>query len=519
MRVSLKSVLYWSFFLVSLLLVVQFLSGLQAAPIVWGEEGLALSEELWGHIYKLWAALKRYIYWILAGYILIAAFVILLEEQNPDRAILWLAVLLLFPFIGLAAYVVFGPNAQSVRHRWRVHRISRRKRSAGGGIHLESVGLERLLAASCNAVPTKRNDVEILLDGDATFGAIEKALYNAKRYIHMEYFSVASDGLGRRIKDVLLARAKEGVTVRFLYDSVGSWHIGRDYLDDLKKGGVEVQAFMPTAFARYRSGINHRDHRKIVVVDGEVGFLGGLNIGDMYMGLNPKMGHWRDTHMALRGEAVMHLNHAFLLHWGEGTGKYMDYRRFQYAPPADSAATPVQIATSGPGREFRAIADGYFYMIAQAKRRIWITTPYLVPGSAIANALTVAAKSGVDVKIIVPSKADHTLVFWATQFNIDQLLPYGIRIFSYKNGFIHSKTMVADGKTASIGTANLDVRSLEVNYEIQAFVDCTRTAEKMERIFLDDLEECEEETIAKRRKFPLYKKVQAGVGRLWSALL
>lgn len=523
MRFSLKSVLLWSFFLIVLLLLTQFLSGLQTSPIVWGEEGLSLSHELWGHIYALWAVLRRYVYWILGGYALLAALVIFLEEQNPDRAIIWLATLLLFPFVGLLAYIVIGPDVRSVGHRWRVHRTSRRRSRVRALGEVEGPdaksGLERLLAASCGAVPTKRNSVEMLLDGEATFGAIEKALYNAEDYIHMEYFSIASDGLGTKIKNLLLERVKAGVSVRVLYDAVGSWHMGRPYIEELRSAGVEIEPFMPTAFARFRSSINHRDHRKIIVVDGRLGFVGGLNIGDMYLGLKPKMGYWRDTHIQVSGEAVRELNREFLSHWGQCTGKYMDYHGFAYVPPTEADTTPVQIATSGPGKDFRAIADGYFYMIASAERRIWITTPYLVPGSSICTALIVAAKSGIDVRIIIPSEADHTLVFWASQFNVDQLLRSGVRIFSYRNGFIHAKTAVMDGAIVSVGTANLDTRSLEVNYEIQAFIRSRSVAEEFERAFLDDLEKCHEETLANRQNRPFYKKVQDAVGRLWSSLL
>jgi cardiolipin synthase len=304
-----------------------------------------------------------------------------------------------------------------------------------------------------------------------------------------------------------------------LYDSVGSWRLGRDAIEELRGVGVEIYPFMPTAFARFRSGINHRDHRKIVVADGRVGFVGGLNIGDMYMGKDPKMGNWRDTHIQITGEAVRELNRAFLAHWGQCTGKYMDYRRFFYAPPTEMETTPVVIATSGPGKDFRAIADGYFHMISTARKRIWITTPYLVPGASISTALSIAAKSGVDVRIVIPSKADHTLVFWASQFNADQLLRNGVRIYSYRNGFIHAKTAVMDGEVVSVGTANLDVRSLEINYETQAFIRSRDVAEKFESAFLDDLEKSEEETLAKRRARPFRNKLQAAVGRLWSSLL
>jgi cardiolipin synthase len=523
-RISLKTLLCGSFFLFVTLLAVQFLASLEMSPLVWEDGGLSFSRELWGHIDALLGTIRRYIYWILGIYVFVAAGVIFLEEQNPDRAIIWLGMLLLFPFVGLAAYVIFGPNIGSVPHRWRIRKTFRRRINGLGTEKTDFVNsamteLEHLLAVSCGAVPTAHNDVDLLLNGEKTFRAIEKAIYNAVDYVHMEYFSIASDELGTKIKELLINRTKSGTKVRVLYDAVGSWHLGRDSVTEMKNAGVEIHPFMPMAFARFRSGINHRDHRKILVVDGRVGFVGGLNIGDMYMGKDPQMGNWRDTHIQITGEAVQELNHAFLDHWGECTGKYMDYRRFSYALPAEMEKTPLVIATSGPGKDFRAIADGYFHMITSARKRIWITTPYLVPGEVISTALAVAAKSGVDTRIIIPSKADHTLVFWATQFNTDQLLRSGVRIFSYQDGFIHAKTAMMDGEVVSVGTANLDERSLEINYEVQAFIRSHNVAAKFERSFLDDIEKCEEETLVKRRVRPFRQKLQAAVGRLWSSLL
>ena len=323
--------------------------------------------------------------------------------------------------------------------------------------------------------------------------------------------------------------------VRFLYDAVGSWHIGREYVGELRAAGVKVRAFMPVAFARFRSGLNHRDHRKIVVVDGGVGFVGGLNVGDMYLGGDPRMGRWRDTHLRLEGPAVRELERVFLELWGQcvggadKTGGKTDEAECGGPESGENGGedgkkdvvegVPVQIASSGPGPAFRAIADGYFQMIASARRRVWITTPYLVPGEALSNALSIAARSGVDVRVIIPSKADHTLVFWASQFNVDTLLRNGVRVFSYKGGFVHAKTMVADSEVASVGTANLDVRSLEINYEVQAFMRSRELAAQLETAFLDDQELCEEESLSGRRSRPLIQKVQAAVGRLWSALL
>ena len=522
MRVSLRAVLWYTLLLALAFVCWRYLASLRESPLRWAEGGLALSEEVWGQLRSLWNAVRRYVYWILGAYAVVAALTVFFEESNPDRANLWLFTLLLFPFVGLAAYLFFGPNVRSVPHRWRVFRSSRRRRKGHpfGASHEAANGLERLLEVSSGAVPTTGNAARILLDGEQTFSAIEETLASARSVIHMEYFSVARDKQGTRIKDLLIDRVRAGVKVRFLYDAVGSWRIGREYVEELRAAGAEVRAFMPAAFARFRSGLNHRDHRKIVVVDGGVGFLGGLNIGDRYRGEDPRLGRWRDTHLRLEGPAVRELDRVFLELWtqcidGKAVCEVQEPQsQTQGNPSPEREGVPVQIASSGPGFAFRAIADGYFHLIASARRRVWITTPYLVPGEALSNALSIAARSGVDVRVIIPSEADHTLVFWASQFNADTLLKNGIRVFSYKGGFIHAKTMVADSEIASIGTANLDVRSLEINYEVQAFMRSKELAAELETAFLNDLELSEEESLAGRRGRPLVKKVQAAIGRL-----
>lgn len=522
MRISLRVVLWYTLLLMLAFVCWRYLASLRESPVRWVQGGLALSQEIWGQLNALWGAIRRYLYWILGAYAVMAALTVFFEERNPDRANLWLFTLLLFPFVGLAAYMFFGPDVRSVPHRWRVFRRSRRRRRGRGRVSSDAPnGLERLLEVSSGAVPTCGNKLRLLLDGEETFSAIEEALISARHSIHMEYFSVAHDELGMRIKDLLVDRARAGVRIRFLYDAVGSWRIGCDFVEELRAAGVEVRAFMPVAFARFRSGLNHRDHRKIVVVDGEVGFLGGLNVGDMYLGRDPRMGRWRDTHLKLEGPAVSELDRVFWELWEQCVGPVAerDGCELRASPPPREGGVAVQIASSGPGPTFRAVADGYFQMITSARRRVWITTPYLVPGETLSNALSIAARSGVDVRVIVPSKADHTLVFWASQFNVDALLRNGVRVFSYKGGFIHAKTMVADSEVASVGTTNLDIRSLEVNYEVQAFVRSKSLAADLEAAFLDDLEQCEEESLAGRRGRPLVQKAQAAVGRLWSALL
>ena len=369
---------------------------------------------------------------------------------------------------------------------------------------------------------TYDNNVKLLLNGVETFSAIKEALSNAKHRINLEYFIMSDDEIGRSIKEILSERSRAGVKVRVILDAIGSWHLGRKFISELRNSGVNVHVFMPLTLFNLRLSLTHRDHRKIITVDGHTGFLGGLNIGDVYLK------QWRDTHLRIKGDAVAELDRIFFRMWDslnlkknktspeELNSKIIDISNLNKNNNSD---VPVRIAASGPGKEFRIIADEYIKIILNAKKRLWITTPYLVPDEKLLNAFYKAASKNVDVKIIIPFKANHILVSWASQYNIDRLLEHGIRIFVYQDRFIHAKTLIADELAASVGTTNLDMRSLEMNYEVQAFVYSSKLVKELENAFLNDLEHCSEENLNTRLNRTLIQKIQAKIGRFWSAVL
>ena len=365
---------------------------------------------------------------------------------------------------------------------------------------------------------TLNNNIRLLLNGHETFSALKDALTHAERSINLEYFSFHDDETGNAIKDILTERAGKGVTVRMILDSAGSWRLSKRFKRELKDSGINLQMFMPLTLQNLNSRIIHRDHRKIITVDGITGFLGGFNIGDVYLK------QWRDTHLKIDGDAVSELERIFFSMWNKNKNKnknsgHDDSELFRPCINGSCDNVPVKIIAGGTGNEFRAVADEYVRIINCAKKRIWITTPYFVPDKKFLNALCMAALNGVDVRIIIPSWSNHPLVSWASQSYIDSLLTNGIKIYVYRDRFIHAKTMIADSHVASVGTANLDALSFEINYEVQAFVYSTRLVRELEDVFIQDLSNCTEETKEKRINRPLTSKIKSGIGRLLSSYL
>lgn len=356
---------------------------------------------------------------------------------------------------------------------------------------------------------TSNNNVKLLLDGDETFSAVRETLTNARHNINLEYYLICDDRTGSSIKDILMERSRAGVRVRILFDAFGSWRLGRRFIEELRGSGAEVRSFMPLTLRNIGRGIIHRDHRKIITADGHTGLLGGVNIGDIYLR------QWRDTHLMIEGGAAAVLDNIFADMWNMSGSNH-------YEPIGGEKGTgniPVKIAASGRGKNFRAAADEYIRVINKATRRIWITTPYLVPDKKFLDALHGACRRNVDVRIIIPSSSNHTLASWASQYYIDGLLKHGIRIFIYRGRFIHAKTLIADDIIASVGTANLDTLSFGVNYEVQAFVYAENIVRELEGVFIRDLEHCTEETPENRKNRPLVQRMKERTGRLLSPFL
>ena len=490
-------------------------------------EGRSAGESLVYFMGRLPAFAGEYLIAFAWVYGLFIAGLIFLEEKNPDRTIAWLLVLILLPVVGFILYMFFGPDIRGRGYFRKLKRKNRRIRRKGDqapdragikGIDRESDGkTANLLSKSARALLTAGNSVKMLLNGEETFSAITEALKEAKEYIHMEYYSIANDKTGNEIKDILIEKAEAGIRVNLIFDSVGSWNLGAKFVNSLKNAGVKVHSFLPVSFPRLRRELNFRNHRKIVVVDGVVGFMGGLNIGDMYVSGEPGMGFWRDTHIELKGPAVSCLDDIFRADW-----VFCDKAPLEYgeAPlPAPSGDSTVQIVASGPNKNWKPILHGYFSLIANARESVWLCTPYFVPGVPLMTALTVAAMSGIDVRVMIPHKTDHAIVYWASLSNIEELLRAGVKVYRYEKGFIHSKILIADGSVVSVGTANLDARSLEINFEVQAFIYDSTVAADFIAAYERDMEESSQFRLYKWRQRPLRQKILESAGRLWSSQL
>ncbi|MGI6251946.1 MAG: cardiolipin synthase [Aminivibrio sp.] len=490
-------------------------------------EGKTISEALSHFIGRLPGLATEYLFAFAWTYGLFVAGLIFLEEKNPDRTIAWLLVLILLPVVGFILYIFFGPDIRGRGYFRKLKRRNRRIRRKGDhpsdesnrkAIAYESDGKTAiLLSKSARALLTTGNSVRMLLNGNETFSAIIQALKNAKEYIHMEYYSIANDKIGNEIKDILVEKAASGVRVNLIFDSVGSWNLGAKFVNSLKSAGVRVHSFLPVSFPRLRRELNFRNHRKIVVVDGAIGFMGGLNIGDVYMSSDSPMGFWRDTHIELKGPAVSCLDDIFRADWAFCDKTPLEDGEMPVPEPMGEST--VQIVASGPNKNSKPILHGYFSLIANARESIWLCTPYFVPGDSLMTALSVAAMSGIDVRVMIPHKTDHAIVYWASLSNIEELLRAGVKVYRYEKGFIHSKILIADGSVVSVGTANLDARSLEINFEVQAFIYDPEVTEAFISAYEQDMEESSQFRLYRWRQRPLRQKILESAGRLWSSQL
>lgn len=421
---------------------------------------------------------------------------ILSTKRKAVPAVAWIVTVVSLPYLGLLFYWLFG--YQSVRRpleRKRRHAAAYRQRKKEERVFRpgsealdprwrdlsEAAGKRGASALSAG------NDVVLYHDGASTFDAMLDAIKNAKRHVHMEFFIFRADNLGKQFLEALAERARAGVEVRLLYDAVGCWGLSRRSLLGLKQAGGEVAPFLSLSLLRRRVQINLRNHRKLLVVDGEVAFTGGFNIGDEYLGLDPFFGRWRDTFLKLRGPAVRSMQRVFIEDWSFASG--LELEENDYVVPAHAVGDVVaQIATSGPDQEAKTIREAYFAAIVSAARRVWIATPYFVPDGSLLDALCFAARNGRDIRLVVPFRPDKWLPFLAGRYYWRDVIAAGVKIYQYTGGFLHSKLMIVDDDWASVGSANFDNRSLYLNFEMTCLMISAQKVTELEAAFLRDLE-------------------------------
>lgn len=480
---------------------------------------------------RLFLALSLIIYTISLSLGIILVF---FERRNPTVTIAWLMTLIFLPIVGFILFVFFGQNfSKNKRLRlkieednfhkyiWRQEtKLENNRMNYSNPEIIKYQDLIRLNLIGNESLYSEDNLVEVYVDGKQKFDALLESLVAAKKYIHMEYYIFRSDDIGRKILRILEQKASEGVEVKMLYDAIGGINLSSYFFNELKKHGGQVASFFPSFLYYFNLRINYRNHRKIAIIDGKQAFVGGFNVGDEYLGLSKKFGYWRDTHLKIKGSAVSDLQRQFLLDWKFASQKPMKYDEYKYFPkPKVKGNTGIQIVSSGPDSIWTSIKDGYFKMITSANKNIYIQTPYFVPDESILQALKVSALSGVDVRIIIPDKPDQPFVYWASYAYVGELLNSGVKCYTYNKGFIHSKTIVIDSLVSSVGTANIDVRSFNLNFEINAFMYDKSLAEKLEQHFIDDLTFCTEITLDLYNKRSTNIKIKESISRLLSALL
>ncbi|OZI10424.1 cardiolipin synthase [Bacillaceae bacterium SAS-127] len=467
--------------------------------------------------------------------IALSSVVIFLERKDASATWAWLMVLFFIPILGFILYLIFGQNLSRQRlFDWDDKKkigIDATIKKQMEDIHLgqfdfrnphtaENEDLVSMFLRNNDAILTEDNDLTIYTDGREKFNALLNDMRQATDHIHLQYYILRLDNLGSEIIKLLTEKAKQGVEVRILYDEMGSRGVRKKHFKELMEAGGLVEVFFPSRLPLINLRLNYRNHRKLVIIDGKFGYVGGFNVGDEYLGLDPKFGYWRDTHLRIEGTAVHSIQTRFILDWNQASIDHrIDYSEHFFPHKPSHKDISMQIVTSGPDSEWEQIKSGYIKMISSAKKSIYIQSPYFIPDASLLDALRIAALCGVDVRIMIPNKPDHMFVYWATYSNVGELIKAGAKIYIYDNGFIHAKTIVVDEKLSSVGTANIDVRSFKLNFEVNAFIYNYETGKKLAQIFEDDMKLSFELTEEKYQNRSTVIKFKESVSRLLSPIL
>lgn len=463
---------------------------------------------------------------------IIAIYILIKDGQSPVRIWTWILIILVFPILGVVLYVFFGMNLrkqkmfdlkkeidydQFEKFIDRYSEEAEQKILIRDDVTTRYIHLIRLLTRVNSSLLTFNNKVKILNDGPETFEAIFEACEKAERYIHLQYYIFIDGELADRFATLFEKKIKRGVEVRLIYDALGSWDLSNKMISRFREIGVKLFPFMPVRFGRL-ARLNYRNHRKILIVDGIIGFTGGINVDDKYIKGDEDLGHWTDTHLMIHGMSVNFLHFVFLSDWLFVTGENLiKPEMFNIMDPIGE--TPVQIVSSGPDADYPNILQQYLYILYQAKEYVYIVNPYLIPDSRLSMAIKTVALSGIDVRIIVPRNSESSMIHWTVQSFFGRFLNAGVKIYLFQEGFIHSKVIISDDSVCSIGTANLDIRSFEQNFEVNALIydkEVTMTMKKQFSLFQNNSKPLTLEEHASR---PNIDRVKEKLARLSSPLM
>jgi cardiolipin synthase A/B len=487
---------------------------------------------------QIWDFLQAIYYFLLPIFfianIFFAITIIFGERKSPTRAVSWLLALLLLPFLGFFLYLVFGQNYRKEK-MFSLKNESDQKLTDLMESQIKEVKADEdkltdrwsgayhrmalLLLQNNRAVITTNNHLTPYTDGKAKFAALIEEIKNARDHVHMQYFILKDDGLGRDILKALTERARAGVEVRLLVDGVGSGGLPKHFYDEFTAAGGKHAVFFPSLISYFNFRVNFRNHRKIAVIDGETAFIGGFNIGDDYLGLDKKWGYWRDAAVRIKGTGALVAQIRFFLDWNFASKeKFEAHERYFHQSSLPEAST-IQIVSGGPDTGWNPVKESYLKMINTAVESVYIQTPYFIPDESVMDALRIAALSGIDVRIMIPAVPDHMFVYWASHTYIQELLDSGVRAYTYDNGFLHAKTIVIDGLAASVGSANWDIRSFRLNFETNALIYDERVAGEFKQAYLNDLAVCTELKPEWYASQSWYFRTRASFSRLFSPVL
>ena len=477
--------------------------------------------------------------WLLAHLVVLNMFlsvvIIFFQRRKPATVWTWLLVLYFIPVLGFGLYLILGQDHRKSR-MFRKKEIEEELKFAvrrqeeslsRNQMHFHDEQMQRfqgLMLYNLNAaesVLTDNNDVRIYTDGLQKFEALAEEMERAQKYIHIQYYIIRNDAVWQRLLAVMIRKAQQGVKVRVLYDSMGCRMMKKADWQHVREAGIEVGEFFPALFGKLHLRVNYRNHRKIVVIDGRVGFLGGFNVGQEYVGEVPKYGYWRDTHICIEGAAVTSMAVRFVMDWNYATKQnlFQEDTLFEIPRYQREGKIPLQIISSGPDSLKQEVRNNYLKLINEARDHIYIQSPYFIPDETIITALIMAVQTGVEVKIMIPCKPDHPFVYWASYSYLGELLEAGAKCYVYENGFLHAKMVTIDGLVSCCGTANMDIRSFQLNFEVNATIYSAETTQELEQAFQQDLEAAVEINLSVYRKRSVKIRIKEQVCRLLSPIL
>jgi cardiolipin synthase len=457
--------------------------------------------------------------------------VIFLENRDPTKTIIWLLILGVLPILGALLYLIFGRvvrkhqlskhiqlELEQTEEILKIRQVRPCQNNLGQTENLlTKKKLARILFIDAAAPLTLNNSSKVLTNGNETFASLFRALESANDHIHLEYYIFHNDLIGKEILNLLIQKAAAGVKIRILLDGLGNWSLKKRF-KELRGAGVEAVGFYPMRFPFLSRHLNLRNHRKIVVIDGRVGFLGGLNVGDEYLSRNKKIGFWRDTFLKLEGDSVHFLQKVFLNDWNGVTRQNINDQRY-YPHPIHFGNQMTQIAATGPDSDWGSMLPIFFVALTSAEKKIYIETPYFIPDEGSFMALKTAALSGLDVRIILQGVPDHQITFWASLSYVEELLESGVKIYQYQKGILHAKVLILDDEIGVVGSTNFDIRSFNLNFEVSAFVYDKNFVQRLEKDFQQDIKDSIELNLEEYKQRPLKNRIKESSARLFSPLL